>query len=53
VVHRSSLDPAQFGDVIFAEEMYGGGVLARYAAVVNGMRSVPGQAANRDQVSPA
>ncbi|MGX7680565.1 thiolase family protein [Jatrophihabitans sp. DSM 45814] len=46
-VRRSGLDPALFDDVIFAESMYGGGDLARYAAVVNGMITVPGQALNR------
>jgi acetyl-CoA acetyltransferase family protein len=46
-VRRSGLDPARFDDVIFAESMYGGGDLARYAAVVNGMLEVPGQALNR------
>ncbi|MGX7680162.1 thiolase family protein [Jatrophihabitans sp. DSM 45814] len=46
-VRRSGLDPTRFDDVIFAESGYGGGDLARYAAVVNGMLSVPGQAVNR------
>ncbi|MCM3923544.1 thiolase family protein [Frankia sp. AiPs1] len=46
-VRRSGLDPARIDDVIFAESMYGGGDLARYAAVVLGMTSVPGQAVNR------
>ncbi|MBB6406320.1 thiolase family protein [Arthrobacter sp. AZCC_0090] len=46
-VHRSGLDPQRFDDVIFAESMYGGGVLARHAAVAANMLSVPGQALNR------
>jgi acetyl-CoA C-acetyltransferase len=46
-VRRSGLDPARLDDVIFAESLYGGGDLARYAAVVNGMLTVPGQAVNR------
>ncbi len=46
-VHRSGLDPQRFDDVIFAESMYGGGTLARHAAVAAGMLSVPGQAVNR------
>jgi acetyl-CoA C-acetyltransferase len=46
-VHRSGLDPQRFDDVIFSESMYGGGVLARHAAVAAGMLSVPGQAVNR------
>jgi acetyl-CoA acetyltransferase family protein len=46
-VRRSGLEPSLFDDVIFAESMYGGGDLARYAAVVNNMITVPGQAINR------
>jgi acetyl-CoA acetyltransferase family protein len=46
-VRRSGLDPEKFDDVIFAESMYGGGDLARYAAVVNNMIGVSGQAVNR------
>src|ERR1700761_759396 len=46
-VRRSGLDPALVEDVIFAESQYGGGDLARYAAVVAGMTEVPGQAVNR------
>jgi acetyl-CoA C-acetyltransferase len=44
---RSGLDPAYVDDVIFAESQYGGGDLARYAAVVTGLNEVPGQAVNR------
>jgi acetyl-CoA acetyltransferase family protein len=47
VVRRSGLDPARVDDVIFAESQYGGGDLARYAAVVAGMTSAAGQAVNR------
>jgi acetyl-CoA C-acetyltransferase len=46
-VRRSGLDPALVDDVIFAESQYGGGDLARYAAVVAGMLDAPGQAVNR------
>ena len=46
-VRRSGLDPALVDDVIFAESQYGGGDLARYAAVVTGMTEVAGQAVNR------
>jgi acetyl-CoA acetyltransferase family protein len=46
-VRRSGLDPALMDDVIFAESQYGGGDLARYAAVVTGMTEVAGQAVNR------
>ena len=47
VVRRSGLDADRFDDVIFAESGYGGGDLARYGAVVNGMLTVAGQALNR------
>ncbi|MFE6862218.1 thiolase family protein [Nocardia sp. NPDC057668] len=46
-VRRSGIDPALVDDVILAELNYGGGDLARYAAVASGMTSVPGQAVNR------
>jgi acetyl-CoA C-acetyltransferase len=46
-VRRSGLDPRRFGDVIFAESLYGGGDLARHAAVALGMLEVPGVALNR------
>ena len=46
-VRRSGLDPERFDDVIFAESLYGGGDLARYAAVVAGMTGVAGVAVNR------
>jgi len=44
---RSGLDPHRFDDVVIAESMYGGGDLARYAAVAAGLTRVPGQAVNR------
>ncbi|MDV6230550.1 thiolase family protein [Rhodococcus cercidiphylli] len=46
-VRRSGLEPARFDDVIFAESGYGGGDLARYAAVKAGLTTVSGQAVNR------
>ncbi len=46
-VRRSGLAPERFDDVILAESMYGGGDLARYAAVAAGLSRVPGQAVNR------
>ncbi|WP_236792030.1 thiolase family protein [Amycolatopsis sp. GM8] len=46
-VRRSGLAAAEFDDVILAEEMYGGGDLARHAAVAAGMIGVGGQAVNR------
>ena len=41
------LDPASIDDVVLAEEHYGGGVLARHAALTAGLASVPGLALNR------
>ncbi|WP_142055174.1 thiolase family protein [Pseudonocardia kunmingensis] len=46
-VRRSGLAPEEFDDVMLAESMYGGGDLARYAAVAAGMTQVAGQAVNR------
>lgn len=47
VVRPAGIDPSIVDDVIFAELNYGGGDLARYAAVATGMTGVPGQAVNR------
>ncbi|WP_009472464.1 thiolase family protein [Rhodococcus sp. JVH1] len=47
VQKRSGLDVSQIDDVILAESNYGGGDIARHAAVVAGMLQVPGQAVNR------
>ena len=41
------LDPAAVDDVLLAEGLYGGGVIARHAALTVGLTSVPGQALNR------
>jgi acetyl-CoA acetyltransferase family protein len=47
VVRRSGIDPTEVGDVILAETNYGGGDIARYAAVASGMETVPGQSVSR------
>ncbi|WP_019546591.1 thiolase family protein [Streptomyces sulphureus] len=47
VRRRSGLAPALVDDVILAESNYGGGDIARHAAVTAGMPQVPGQAVNR------
>ncbi|GAA4658302.1 thiolase family protein [Gordonia humi] len=47
VYKRSGLDVDDVDDVILAESNYGGGDMARHAAVVAGMLRVPGQAVNR------
>lgn len=44
---RSGLTPTDIDDVIMAQQLYGGGDLARYAAVAAGLTHVPGQAVNR------
>jgi acetyl-CoA C-acetyltransferase len=46
-IARSSLSPDEIDDVIFAESLYGGGALARHAAVQAGMTGVSGVAINR------
>ncbi|ORB11084.1 beta-ketoacyl synthase N-terminal-like domain-containing protein, partial [Mycobacterium noviomagense] len=43
----AGLESAQVDDVIFGEGLYGGGVLARHAAMTAGLTSVPGLANNR------
>lgn len=47
VQKRSGLGTSQVDDIILAESNYGGGDIARHAAVVLGMLQVPGQAINR------
>jgi len=46
-VLRSGLSADRFDDIVLAESLYGGGDLARYAAVTTGMTTVPGLALNR------
>jgi acetyl-CoA acetyltransferase family protein len=46
-VQRSGLDPAQVDDVVIGESLYGGGDIARVAAIQAGMEHVPGLAQNR------
>jgi len=41
------LDPGLIDDVILGEGLYGGGVIARHAAITAGLTSVPGLAQNR------
>jgi acetyl-CoA C-acetyltransferase len=41
------LDPALIDDVILGEGLYGGGVIARHAALTAGLTSAPGLAHNR------
>ena len=43
----SHVDRAAIDDLILGEGLYGGGVVARYAAITAGLTSVPGLAVNR------
>jgi acetyl-CoA C-acetyltransferase len=47
VVERTKIDPGEIDDLIIAESLQGGGVIARHTAVVLGLESVPGLATNR------
>jgi acetyl-CoA C-acetyltransferase len=44
---EAGIDPALIDDVVFAESRYGGGDIARYAAIEAGIEHVPGVAHNR------
>jgi acetyl-CoA C-acetyltransferase len=44
---KAGLDPEQIDDVILGEGLYGGGVIARHAAITSGLTTVPGLAMNR------
>lgn len=46
-VRRSGIDPSAIDDVVLGESLYGGGAIARYAAVAAGLTSAPGHALNR------
>lgn len=46
-VARSGIDPSLVDDVVMGESLYGGGDIARYAAIEAGLEHVPGMALNR------
>ncbi len=46
-VRRSGVDPALVDDVVLGESLYGGGDVARYAAIEAGLEHVAGLAHNR------
>jgi len=46
-VRRAGIDPALVDDVVLAEALYGGGDIARYAAIEAGLEHVAGLAHNR------
>jgi acetyl-CoA acetyltransferase family protein len=47
VVRRSGIDPSLIDDVLLGETLYGGGDIARYAAIEAGIEGAPGAALNR------
>jgi acetyl-CoA C-acetyltransferase len=47
VVERSGIAPNDIDDLVVAESLQGGGVIARHTAVVLGLTNVPGLADNR------
>jgi acetyl-CoA acetyltransferase family protein len=46
-VRRSGIDPLEVDDVVLGESLYGGGDIARYAAIEAGLVNAPGLAHNR------
>jgi acetyl-CoA C-acetyltransferase len=46
-LERTGIPAKEIDDLVLAEALYGGGVIARYVAVEAGMPSVPGLAENR------
>lgn len=47
VVERAKIDPRDIDDLVLAESLQGGGVIARHTAVVLGLEQIPGMATNR------
>ena len=47
ILERTQIEPAEIDDLIIAESLQGGGVIARHTAVVLGLERVPGLATNR------
>jgi acetyl-CoA acetyltransferase family protein len=46
-IERSSVPTTDLEDIVLAESLQGGGVIARHTAIVLGLTGVPGQAVNR------
>jgi len=44
---RTKIEPSEIDDLVIAESLQGGGVIARHTAVVLGLERVPGLATNR------
>src|SRR5262245_20631520 len=47
VLERSKVEPGEIDDIVIAESLQGGGVIARHTAVVLGLTQAPGLATNR------
>jgi acetyl-CoA C-acetyltransferase len=47
VLERTKVAPGEIDDIVIAESLQGGGVIARHTAVALGLDSVPGLATNR------
>src|SRR5215831_4106490 len=47
ILERTKIEPKEIDDVVIAESLQGGGVIARHTAVVLGLQNVPGLATNR------
>ncbi|HSQ00539.1 MAG TPA: thiolase family protein [Candidatus Dormibacteraeota bacterium] len=47
MLERTRIEPSEIDDLIIAESLQGGGVIARHTAVVLGLDRVPGLATNR------
>ena len=47
VLERTGIEPGEIDDLVLAESLQGGGVIARHTAVALGLEQVPGLATNR------
>jgi len=47
ILERTRIEPSEIDDIVIAESLQGGGVIARHTAVVLGLEQVPGLATNR------
>jgi acetyl-CoA C-acetyltransferase len=47
ILERAKIEPREIDDVVIAESLQGGGVIARHTAVVLGLEHAPGLATNR------
>jgi acetyl-CoA C-acetyltransferase len=47
ILERSGIDQSEIDDLVIAESLQGGGVIARHTAVALGLQQIPGLATNR------